>query len=79
LGTNCDAHPESQLRPLVGLTPEARETRQTKAEQRRVIDDAIEQLLMLLSQRASHALLTEKVEALHRHIQSLFPKPSSKA
>jgi hypothetical protein len=43
-----------------------------------LIDDAIGQLLMLLSQKASHQILTEKVEALHRYIQSLFPKPGSK-
>ncbi len=43
-----------------------------KAKQRRLVDDAIGQLLMLLSQKVGHAILTEKVEILHRHIQALF-------
>ena len=118
LCTNCaERKPEreSQLRPLIGLTPEqaqlaweravekaagrkitarlvkaavqelqlapatkpaTREPRQTKAEKRRLIDEAIGQLLILLSQKASHAILTEKVEALHGHIQSLFATSS---
>jgi hypothetical protein len=43
-----------------------------------LIDGAIGELLVLLSQKASHEVLTQKVDALHGHIQSLFPKPSSK-
>ena len=47
--------------------------RQTKAETRRLFDSAIGELLVLLSQKAPHDVLTEKVETLHRHIQALFP------
>jgi hypothetical protein len=60
--------------------PAAKAPRRKTAEQHRLINDAIGQLLVLLGQKASHDLLTEKVEALHRHIQSLFatsPKPSA--
>jgi hypothetical protein len=53
--------------------PTARKTRQSRAQERQLINDAIGQLLVLLSQRASHQVLTEKVEALHGHIQALFP------
>jgi hypothetical protein len=102
---------ESQLRPLVSLTPEQAESvwkrvteravarrisahlvrrvlkesrliqdtpkaagasRPSMAEQRRVIGQAIGELLMLVSQNARRELLTEKLEALHRHIQAAF-------
>jgi hypothetical protein len=61
----------------LGFAPEAKpaasEPRQTRAQRRRLIDEAIGQLLVLLSQKASHEILTQKVEALHRHIRALFP------
>ena len=52
--------------------PVAQKQGPTKAEKRQLIDDAFGQLLLLLSQKVAHALLTEKVEALHGHIQALF-------
>jgi hypothetical protein len=58
--------------------PVSRQPRQNKDQQRKLIDGAIGELLVLLSQKASHDVLTEKVEALHGQIQALFPKPSSK-
>jgi hypothetical protein len=39
---------------------------------------AIGELLMLLSKKASHDVLTQKVEALQGQIHFLFAKPSSK-
>jgi polyhydroxyalkanoate synthesis regulator phasin len=68
-----------KLQPPRGAKPVKRETGQTKAQQRKLIDGAIGELLVLLSQKASHEVLTQKVEALHGQIRSLFPKPSSKA
>ena len=50
-----------------------------KAEQRRLIDDTIGQLLVLLSKKASHGVIIARVEVLHGHIQALFAKPPSKA
>jgi len=106
---------ETQLRPLIGLTPEqavqaweraaakagarkvteklvrqamnelqlappprplSLKTRSARAEHRRIINGAIGELLLLLSQKADHLLLTEKVETLHSHIQALFGKPA---
>jgi hypothetical protein len=58
--------------------PVTRQPRQNKDQQRKLIDGAIGELLVLLSQKATHEVLTQKVEALHGHIRSLFPKPSSK-
>jgi hypothetical protein len=58
--------------------PVTRQPRQNKDQQRKLIDGAIGELLVLLSQKASHQLLTQKVEALHGQIHSLFAKPSSK-
>jgi hypothetical protein len=94
---------ESQLRPLIGLTPEqakqawervtqkagdrritvgmvktalrelnlgsqaapaAQKAGPTKAERRKLVDDTIGQLLVLVSQKADYGLLNEKVEAL---------------
>jgi hypothetical protein len=46
--------------------------RQNRMEQRRLIDAAVGELLLLLSQRASHETLTLKVEALHRQIRSIL-------
>jgi hypothetical protein len=102
---------ESQLRPLMGLSPEqaqlaweraaqnagngritarlvktaVRELHlgaspkpidhqpgKTKAEQRRLIIDASRQLLLLLSRKAKHELLTAKAETLRDQIQTLF-------
>jgi hypothetical protein len=57
--------------------PVSQEPRLNKAEQRRLIDNAVGQLLALLSQKASHDILTEKVEALHGFIQPLFAKKAS--
>jgi hypothetical protein len=59
-------------------TPAAPKPRARMAAHRQMIDDAIGQLLLLLSQKASHDILTEKVEALHAQIHALFPKPSPK-
>jgi hypothetical protein len=53
--------------------PAVRETRQSKAQKRQLINEAIGQLLVLLSQKISYDVLTQKVEALHGHIQALFP------
>jgi hypothetical protein len=59
-------------------TPATRQPRQTKTQQRQLLDSAIGELLVLLSQKAIHDVLTQKVESLHGQIQALFPKPSSK-
>ena len=116
--TNSQEKPqhETQVRPLVGLTPEqvqlawnsavekaggrkttarlvkkavqelqlagptkpvAKKAGPTKAERRRLIDDTIGQLLALVSKKADHSLLQQKIEALHGHIRGLFPtKPA---
>ena len=44
----------------------------------RLIDAAVGELLMLMSQKANHALLTQKLEALHGQIRALFPPPAPK-
>jgi hypothetical protein len=108
---------ETQVRPLVGLTPEQaqlawaraiekaggrritaalvksamhdlhfhpppnpinRQARRTKAEPRQLIESAIGELLVLLSQKVSHAILAEKVEMLHAYFQALLSAPASK-
>ena len=118
--TNCQQQKpdhESQLRPLVRLTPEqaqqawesavenaggrkitaarvraavkqlglapatppvTRVTPQEKAEQRRLIDSTIGDLLMLASQKANHSLMTEKIEALHGYIRAVLPTLSKR-
>jgi polyhydroxyalkanoate synthesis regulator phasin len=65
-----------ELQPPAASKPVARRTRATKTKQRRAIDRIIRQLLMLVSQKTSHEILTEKVEVLHRHIQALFAATS---
>ena len=52
--------------------------RQTAPEKRRLIDSAIGELLVLVGQKASYATLTEKIEALHGHIQALLSEPASR-
>lgn len=49
-----------------------------RATQCRLIQDAFGELLVLLSQKAAHDLLTEKVESLHAHVQ-LFVLPGHSA
>jgi hypothetical protein len=71
-----------ELQLTANTPPVSPAPRPNKAEQRRLINDAIGQLLVLLGQKANHDFLTEKVEALHRHIQSLFaasPRPGPTA
>ena len=57
-----DATPEPGTKPL----------RRNTKQQRRLMDEAIGELLMLLSKKASHEILTEKVEALHRLMRACF-------
>jgi hypothetical protein len=52
--------------------PVAKEQGPTKAERRRLIDDTFGQLLALVSRKADHRLMQEKIEILHGHVQSLF-------
>ena len=67
-----------ELQPAGTVNPVTPEPRQNKTQQRKLIDGAIDELLVLLSQKASHEVLTQKVESLHDQIQALFPKPSAK-
>ena len=57
----------------------AKQKRPNKSEERCWISDAFGELLLLLGQKAAHAILTEKVELLHRHVQLLMGKVTSKA
>ncbi len=43
-----------------------------KSEQRRQVSSTVEELLILVARQAAFDLLTEKVETLHRQIQTLF-------
>ena len=52
--------------------PVKRQPRPSTAEQRRLIDGAMGELLMLLGQKANHDVLTQKVEALHGQIHALL-------
>ena len=64
---------ELQLRATAA--PVVQKPGPAKLEQRRLIDDTIGQLLVLLSKKASHGVLVSRVEALHGHIHALFGKP----
>jgi hypothetical protein len=76
---NTPDDPECQEAPSGrDRKPVTRQPRQNKAQQRKLIDGASGELLVLLSEKASHEVLTQKVEALHGQIQALFPKPSAK-
>ena len=69
------------VKELQSATPEvpaAPKPKPNKQAQRRLINEAIGQILMLLSQKAGHDILREKVEALYGHFQALFPKPSKR-
>ncbi len=52
-------------------TPKA-QPRQSKAKARQLISETIGQLLVMLSQKADHTLLSEKVQILHTQVQALF-------
>jgi hypothetical protein len=64
---------ELQLR---GPPPPAEERPRppTLLEKQKLVDESIGQLLALLSQKADHAVLRAKVEALHGQIRALFAK-----
>jgi len=55
--------------------PKPAEARRSRAEHRKLIDTAFGEILVLLSQKASHSILMQKIEALHGQIQALFPNP----
>jgi hypothetical protein len=68
-------HVKQAIRELRGNTdnePAPPKARQNRTEQRRQIDETLGQLLMLLSQKAGHDVITAKVEALHGQIQALI-------
>ena len=109
---------ESQLRPLMGVTPEQAELawqcavqlscgrpvtarivkhavkylqlpvkrrsvpppgRQPKRELKRIISEAMRELLDLITQKAEHSVLLEKFEGLHAQLRLLFePRKSGK-
>ena len=50
----------------------------SKAEEWRVVDSTIGQLLLLLSQRAAHDVLVRKVETLHSQVRGILAKPRPK-
>ena len=50
----------------------------TKSERRQLISAAIGELLLLVSQKANHDVLTAKIEKLHGHIQGLFSAAAPK-
>jgi hypothetical protein len=66
------------LRSTLVQDQQPKPKRPSSQAKRRLIDAAIGELLMLISQKANHGVLMEKVEALHGHIQSLFVKPAAK-
>jgi hypothetical protein len=53
-----------ELQPAGAAKLATGQTRQNQAQQRKLIDCAIGEPLVLLSQKASHEVLTQKVEAL---------------
>ncbi|MHC1765370.1 MAG: hypothetical protein AB9869_13890 [Verrucomicrobiia bacterium] len=59
-----------ELHLLPDPGPTKRPARRNRAEQRRQVNDAFGELLLLLSRKAPHELLTQKVEALHRLFQA---------
>jgi hypothetical protein len=63
---------------LAAKPPPKRSSRPNKAQQQKAINGAMGEILLLLSQKASHDVLTEKFEALHLQIQGLFPKATAK-
>ncbi|MHC1765139.1 MAG: hypothetical protein AB9869_12705 [Verrucomicrobiia bacterium] len=52
--------------------PVSKINRNEKAERRRLINDTIGQLLLLIRQRASYKTILQQVEALQRHMQPLL-------
>jgi hypothetical protein len=54
-----------ELQQVGNAKPVTRQPRQNKAQQRKLIDGASGELIVLLSQKATHEVLTQKVEALH--------------
>ena len=62
------------------LTPTATAgSRINKAEQKRLVSAAVDELLLLVRKRAAYELLIEKVEGLHGHIWQLFASSNPKA
>jgi hypothetical protein len=63
--------------PLVNVRPAPPPGRQSKHELRRIVSGTMEELLGLITQKADHARLLEKFEALHGQLQVLF-KPEKR-
>jgi hypothetical protein len=67
-----------ELQPSPAVEP-TRQVAPSKADKQRSIDESFGQNLKLLSQRASHDLLTEKIGALYVQIQRFLVGPRSQA
>ena len=66
---------ESAVRELqlTGKTKPSKEASQPKkAATRRAINDASSELILLVSEEAPYKTLTEKIEALDRHVQAML-------
>jgi len=61
-----------QIAPPVPARPIR--TRENKVNYRRIVDEAIGELLGLLRQKATHESLIQKMEVLHQRIQPLLPR-----
>jgi hypothetical protein len=66
------------VRATLNQNQPPRQKRPSAEAKHRLIDAAVGELLMLLSQKANHAILTQKVEALHSQFRALFPPPPPK-
>ena len=56
--------------------PVQKQTGATATEKRRLVTEAMTELLTLLHQKADHPTLVEKAESLHRHIRAAFARCS---
>ena len=63
-----------ELQLTGAVVPVAPPPRRSIAKQRRLVGDAIAELIVLIRQKAAYEVLTEKMEALLGRFESLYPK-----
>jgi hypothetical protein len=73
---------KAAVRQLNGPQPETSKpaaVKGSKLTKRRLVDDKIGEVLLLLSQKADYAILTKKVEELHAQVRAILTPAKAKS
>jgi len=67
-----------ELQPAHNSDAVPRQTGPTRAEQRRVAEQSLDEILVLVRNKADYQTLIERLEVLHGQFRALFPRTSKR-